>query len=887
MKTFKGFEQNTADGGFEKASKFLLEKPGYDNCELTKATCDNGVDILTSKDGIEFCVQCKNYEDKVSNDKIRDFGTAIKLYGRTNGIFMTTSSFTSEAIKTAKELGIELWDYSHIRTLSNNLGFDLETLNPTRKRALKSVVFEHNKPVYEQMEKMLADYGKAIVTMGTGIGKTTTALEYCIKHNCRALIVCPSNIIRDSWKNNKANKDDRLLDTTTYQSFAKCYKDINYDEYGVVIFDEVHHGGAEVWGAGVKYLIDNKIMPVIGLTATEERTDGINVADTLFDGHICEGMDILAGIKNEVIYPFTYIGVFYDPENVCQVEKDKYGDKLTETLLGKLDTALNNTKNVRDIIKKDMPKGKRKGIIFSADIESMDDDIKLIKDMYPKSEIRKIHSNMTYNEQKEVKEWFAHTKSGYICTVAMVNEGAHYDGVNTVFMLRKTSSELIFMQQLGRAITSVYGHNDPHTVIFDLVNSSKAIQNVKRKFKESGVEESVKAIEVTEEQYDAIVNAIDNGVITPVENDDIIEISSEDISVLTEATDVKIDLEKENECKKARELTRTIYVKDKVEFNTDYGKSKQVIVKDYTRPIVEVIEELHNEFDLKPWTEEEDNIIKKYFPIENRNVYKRLLNRTKEAVGHRAKKLGLVTRIYWTKEEDEILKKYYLVEGQLVHKRLIDKTEKQCISRAHTLGLTKSWTKEELNIIEQFYSTEGRKILKRLPNRTWGSIQTQASKLNVKTSSKWTNDEIKILKQYYPDEGINVSKYFRNHDGNACKRKATKLGIVYNNPNKWTNEDITILQKFYPLEGGEVVKRLPNHTLSACRAKAEKLGITITSKVRIAPNTQKIKNVETDEVFESIKLGAASIGLNEATVRASLYNPNRTAGGYHWKYVED
>ena len=69
------------------------------------------------------------------------------------------------------------------------------------------------------------------------------------------------------------------------------------------------------------------------------------------------------------------------------------------------------------------------------------------------------------------------------------------------------------------------------------------------------------------EQYDAIIKAINNGVITPIEdNDDIVEISSEDIPVLAKVVDVKIDLEKEKEHKKVRELTRTIYVKDKIEF---------------------------------------------------------------------------------------------------------------------------------------------------------------------------------------------------------------------------------------------------------------------------------------------------------------------------------
>ena len=851
MKTFKGFEKGTSDGGFEKASKYLLEKLGYDNCKLTKATCDDGVDILATKNAVDFCVQCKNYDNKVGNDKIRDFGTAIKLYGRTNGIFMTTSSFTSEAIKTAKRLGIELWDYSHIKTLSNNLGFDLETLTPTRNRRLKSVVFEHNKPVYEQMKQMLSDYGKVIVTMGTGIGKTTTALEYCIENNCRALVVCPTNIVRDSWKNNKANKDDRLLDTTTYQAFAKVYKDIDYNEYGVVIFDEVHHGGAETWGTGIKYLMDNNIK-VIGLTATEERTDGINVAQTLFDNHIAEGLDILGGIREGIVYPFTYVGALYNAEQVCQAEKDKYGDKLTELLLGKLDMALNNTKNVREIVKNDMPKGKRKGIIFSADIESMDDDIKFIKEIYPKVEIKKLHSNMSYNDQKEVKNWFSNTKSGYICTIAMVNEGAHYEGVNTIFMLRKTTSELIFLQQLGRAITSVYGHKDPHTIIFDLVNSSKAIQNVKKKFRETGIEESVKGVEVLEEQYDAIIKAIKNGVITPIEdNDDIVEISSEDIPVLAKVVDVKIDLEKEKEPKKVRELTRTIYVKDKIEFNTDYGKSKQVIVKDYSKPIVEVIEELYNDI-YGIWTEEQVNILREKYPKYGTNSYKYIEGKTAKACFMKAHRLGLKFIGIWDEISLNILISRYPEIGADVYKELNGFSKKQCKSKADKLGLKRTNSKTK------------------------------------RYSKLFTNDMDNIIFQFYPIEGTEIYKRFTNITKEQCFKRAQQLGVKYNRRkifgndyDEWTEDKLQILIDNYPTMGNDTYKLISGATKSAVANKAFRLGLKCVTK-----NTPKqVMCIETEKIYTSISEAKADTGATK--ISECCLGKRNKSGGYHWKYVEE
>lgn len=935
MKIFKRFEDGTKDGGFEKACKYLLEHLGY-KCQLTKDSADDGVDIVaTRKDGTKVAFQCKNYQDdaKVDSPKIRDFHGALSLYNIKDGVFMTTSSFTSAAIKTAKELRIELWDYSEIKDKSNKLGFDLEALKPIQSKNLKSVVFEHNIPVYEKMEQMLNKTNKCLVTMGTGIGKTTTALEYLIRNNCRALIVCPTNIVKDGWKSNKSNKNGKLLDTITYSAFSKMYKDINYNNYGVIIFDEVHHGGAETWGAGIKYLMDNNIK-VLGLTATEERTDGINVAESLFESNVVEGLDILGGIKEGIVYPFTYIGALYNAEQVCQAEKDKYGDKLNELLLGKLDMALNNTANVREIVKKDMPKGKRKGIIFSADVNSMDDDIKFIKEIYPNVEIKKLHSNMSYNEQKKVKQWFADAKSGYLCTIAMVNEGAHYDGVNTIFMLRKTTSELVFLQQLGRAITSVYGNSDPHTVVFDLVNSSKAIQNIKKKFKDTGVEEAVTPIELTDEQYNAVVDAINDGIINPIENDDneIIEISTDDIPVLNKEKEINIVLEEAKTINKVKELKKTIYVKNKVEYNTSYGKSKQVIVKDYSRPIVEVIEELHNELDRRLWTEEEDDILKKWYPVEgsqiykrfnNRtqsgcihrasdlkikgpeavwseeedniirqyyskewgNVYKRLINRTKQACSERAAKLGVLANKLWLQEEDDMLRKYYPLEGGECFSRFEHRNKSAICQRAKVLDLKAPnfWSEEENKVFCKYYPIEGANVYKRLKNRTKEQCKAHASQLKIKVvKNSWTLEEDEILKQYYPIEGAKVVERLKNKSVSMCSHRAAKLNIQYID-NKWTEEEDEILKQFYPSEGKSVAKRLSNRTESACMNRALKWGLKLGYTYHVS-NATKVICIETNQIFDTIE--AANKFANCTTVGACVAGKQNIAGGYHWADYE-
>ncbi len=65
------------------------------------------------------------------------------------------------------------------------------------------------------------------------------------------------------------------------------------------------------------------------------------------------------------------------------------------------------------------------------------------------------------------------------------------------------------------------------------------------------------------------------------------------------------------------------------------------------------------------FTDEEDELIKKYYPKEGEDVYKRLDNKTKEQCRQRVKRLGISSSSYavWTDEEDKILKDKYPMIG--------------------------------------------------------------------------------------------------------------------------------------------------------------------------------------------------------------------------------
>lgn len=85
---------------FEQLVVDLIQKMGYGTGSVTQKSCDFGIDGMVSTDELGFrpiYTQAKRYapDHKVSRPEIQSFIGALN--GASNGVFITTSSFTSEA----------------------------------------------------------------------------------------------------------------------------------------------------------------------------------------------------------------------------------------------------------------------------------------------------------------------------------------------------------------------------------------------------------------------------------------------------------------------------------------------------------------------------------------------------------------------------------------------------------------------------------------------------------------------------------------------------------------------------------------------------------------------------------------------------------------------
>lgn len=107
---------------FEYFCADLLRKTGFSDVRVTPGSGDQGVDVLASKDGIKYAIQCKNYASALSNTPVQEVSAGKQFYGCHVGVVMTNSTFTPGAIQLANATNVLLWDRTKLSELIAQAG---------------------------------------------------------------------------------------------------------------------------------------------------------------------------------------------------------------------------------------------------------------------------------------------------------------------------------------------------------------------------------------------------------------------------------------------------------------------------------------------------------------------------------------------------------------------------------------------------------------------------------------------------------------------------------------------------------------------------------------------------------------------------------------------
>lgn len=370
-------------------------------------------------------------------------------------------------------------------------------------------LFEHNEEGYNQLIKKTKESNFAFLERATGTGKSYILLKYMATRmqNKRILLVT----MHDTMANQFFNKDMpalgidknsfKTVDYILYASLPKHSADWYTNNYDAIFFDEAHHCGANKWGEIVEDIRDqikaSTDKKMIGVTATATRylDSYTNVCEKYFENQMCSQLGIVESMMRKLLPVPYYININKTSQNLIGTIERKLNripkDEITKELKEKTNQykeELEKEESIPILLKKHGVKPGEKYIFFCSGIEEISNKIEEAKAWFKdigEIETYKMHSLQRKEKNaKELNEFEKDNKNTIklMFSVDMFNEGLHIKNVDGLFLARKTTSPIIYLQQIGRALS--FSARKDQIKIFDIVGNATNIKIVYEIYKE-------------------------------------------------------------------------------------------------------------------------------------------------------------------------------------------------------------------------------------------------------------------------------------------------------------------------------------------------------------------------------------------------------------------
>ncbi|PVZ53692.1 DUF3427 domain-containing protein [Arthrobacter sp. H-02-3] len=349
------------------------------------------------------------------------------------------------------------------------------TAIPGEATGLEVQPFLHQEEMLEDLEaERLKGFDHNLVVAATGTGKTViAALDY--KRLCEAagrdlkllFVAHRQEILKQAMRTYRDVMQDGAFGElyvgehkpgqwkhifASVQSLSSLgIEQLAPDFFDVVVIDEFHHAMAPTY----RRLLDHlRPQQLLGLTATPERGDGVDVAKQFFDGRTASELRLWDALDADLLVPFHYFGVS-DDVDLSQLEWKR----------GNYDTAqLNNlytgndaraAKVIRELRDKVTSTEQMRAIGFCVSVQHAH----YMADVFNRAGIASVAVDGSTDDADRAAalKRLAVREINCIFAVDLFNEGLDLPQVDTILMLRPTQSATVFLQQLGRGLRRAEG----------------------------------------------------------------------------------------------------------------------------------------------------------------------------------------------------------------------------------------------------------------------------------------------------------------------------------------------------------------------------------------------------------------------------------------------
>ena len=332
------------------------------------------------------------------------------------------------------------------------------TLHPYQRACLRRLI-----------KAVLAKMLGVVFVMASGLGKTVTAAFFAkwfrenVVPNGRVLVLCHQNDILDQFPETfrkvlgpkstygffRGEEKDLVPVDVLYASFqtmASQRERFSPDYFSLVIVDESHHSPAKTFAPTIEYF---KPKFRVGMTATLDRVDQKDSTE-LF-GPVVYSLPLPKALaKPGLLAKVRYSTYFDHLADLKEIKADAKNISLAE--LNRRFFIPRRDGEIAKIVAERIKKTKDpKTMIFCRGIKHARHFASVLA-REGVSRIRLLHSKMRMGVQKDNLEAFRSGNAQVLITVDKMNEGINVEDVNIVVFLRRTDSQRIFWQQLGRGL---------------------------------------------------------------------------------------------------------------------------------------------------------------------------------------------------------------------------------------------------------------------------------------------------------------------------------------------------------------------------------------------------------------------------------------------------
>lgn len=483
-------ERRLVDGpwrAFERDVARLMMLNGFEDVRLVGGPGDRGADVLGTKNGALWVIQCKFTSGRPPAPSAADeVVTAARFYSADRMVVACSRKAGSGLLGEIRKYGrlgvkVELLDPSAILKFTEN-----SSDYPTTRRELR----EYQTHAVESFESSLLETGRGQIVLATGLGKTVVMAETvaqlfrgeCIEHG-RVLVLAHTLELVDQlqfafwhqlpkWVPTHRlvhNERPAFWDGITFATVQSAKARLSeLPDFGLILVDEAHHVGAATYLDVVEQL---KPAMIGGATATPWRGDEFDIDQLIGPPCVQYGIEegLRLGFLCDVDYRLLADGIDWE---LVQA-KSQFGYSLTQ-LNTRLILSPRDDEAARLIADTWAESKRNSGIIFTRSIAHAEHIASSLRHYELRAEA--LSSQSDARQREKLMSAFRRGEIDVLATVDLFNEGVDVPDVDLLVFMRVTHSRRIFVQQLGRGLR--VGKEKTGVIVLDFVTDLRRLSDV-------------------------------------------------------------------------------------------------------------------------------------------------------------------------------------------------------------------------------------------------------------------------------------------------------------------------------------------------------------------------------------------------------------------------